>query len=510
MHITRCWKNIYIAAAVAATLVAASAVADDRFEPFNSPELRPLTGHSDPSMRSSHGTQFPQSSESSLSPPAGPVDSPQPPVATTAARDDGLLHQILYDRFQREKAPDVAGAAAAKPKPWYEKFRIRGYTQFRYSDLVQIDHGSARPNHAGDASISDDDTFLIRRARLILFGDVSPHLFVYFQPDFVNTPPGSRDQNHFPQIRDWYGDVYVDTDKQYRFRVGQSKVPYGWENLQSSSNRLPFDRNDAFNSATKNERDLGVFFYWTPLWAQKLYREINDKRLKHSGNYGVFGFGAYDGQGGSLGEQNNELHIVSRFNVPFQLPNGQYLEAAIQGYTGRYVVLGSRIRPLGLGTSDIIPAGTKEGGNPGGLLDQRLGWSFIWYPQPLGFQAEWTIGRGPALNEEQTALERRSVYGGYAMALYRIDSSWGRFFPFVRWQYFRGGYRSFDNAPFTTIDEWNIGIEWQIRREFELSFEYLITDRTNLRAISSSSAVSRASYGQFDGQVARIQFQVNY
>jgi hypothetical protein len=432
------------------------------------------------------------------------------PASAAESRDDGLLQRIVNAGFQTPEKPSAAAKTVSKPKPWYEKFRIRGYTQFRYSDPIHIDRGSARPDHAGDASISDNDTFLIRRARLILFGDVSPHLRIYFQPDFVNTPPGSPDQNHFPQIRDWYGDIYVDTDKEYRFRVGQSKVPYGWENLQSSSKRLTFDRNDAFNSATKNERDLGVFFYWTPLWAQKMYREIDDKGLKHSGNYGMFGFGAYDGQGGSLGEQNNELHMVTRFNVPFELSNGQYFEAAIQGYTGRYVVLGSRIRPLGLGTTDIIPTGTQQSGNPDGLLDQRLGWSFIWFPQPLGFQAEWTIGRGPALNEEQTALERRSVYGGYAMLLYKIDSRHGRFFPFVRWQYFRGGYRSFRNAPYSIIDEWNIGVEWQIRRELELSFEYLITDRTNLRSISSSSAVSRESYRQFDGHVARIQLQINY
>lgn len=34
----------------------------------------------------------------------------------------------------------------------------------------------------------------------------------------------------------------------------------GFENLQSSQNRLPLDRNDGLNSAVSNERDLGVFF----------------------------------------------------------------------------------------------------------------------------------------------------------------------------------------------------------------------------------------------------------
>jgi hypothetical protein len=44
----------------------------------------------------------------------------------------------------------------------------------------------------------------------------------------------------------------------------------------------------------------------------------------------------------------------------------------------------------------------------------------------------------------------------------------------------------------------------------ELSLTYLITDRTNLDAISSSAAMSEKSYRQFEGQVLRAQFQINY
>jgi hypothetical protein len=51
--------------------------------------------------------------------------------------------------------------------------------------------------------------------------------------------------------------------KEYRVRIGQSKVPYGFENLQSSQNRLSLDRNDALNSAVVNER-FRCFLYWAP------------------------------------------------------------------------------------------------------------------------------------------------------------------------------------------------------------------------------------------------------
>jgi hypothetical protein len=52
-----------------------------------------------------------------------------------------------------------------------------------------------------------------------------------------------------------------------------------------------------------------------------------------------------------------------------------------------------------------------------------------------------------------------------------------------------------------------MGIEWQIRKEMELVVDYIITDRTNLTAFNLPNAIS---YGQFDGDVLRFQFQVNY
>ncbi len=86
-------------------------------------------------------------------------------------------------------------------------------------------------------------------------------------------------------MRDAYADLHLDKDKEFRFRVGLSKVPFGWENLQSSSNRVPLDRSDSLNSGVRNERDVGVFFYYTPKEVQDLFKEINDSGLKGSGNY---------------------------------------------------------------------------------------------------------------------------------------------------------------------------------------------------------------------------------
>ena len=408
---------------------------------------------------------------------------------------------------KKEEEAAKKAADAKKDKKWFEKYTIRGYAQVRYNEVLSREDSSAAPQYVGDRSVAEDQTFFLRRARLIISGDVSDHMAIYLQPDFASTPDGSTGGIHFAQIRDWYADCFWDKSKVHRVRVGQSKIPYGWENMQSSSNRLVLDRNDALNSAVRNERDFGVIYYWTPEPAQEFFTEVLDKGLKGSGNYGVFGLGAYAGQGGSLSEQNDNLHLVSRLVLPIELCDGQYAEVGIQGYIGRYSVPGSNIRPLGVGGA-AIPLGTIEQGNRRGILDDRLAWTGVWYPQPLGFQTEWTVGRGPALNATQTAIEERALYGGYAMTMYQHKTECrGTLIPFLRWNYFKGGYKSERNAPFSMIDEWETGVEWQFNKQMELVTMYTLTDRTNTTAINQAGVTS---YGQFDGDMLRMQFQFNY
>lgn len=425
----------------------------------------------------------------------------------------GSLMTAMQERWSQVRDPSIVtvdqqtrGSSTAKDATkWYDRLSIRGYAQFRYNAVLSEADDSAPPQHVGDSSVSDDQNFLIRRARVILSGDVSDHMYVYLQPDFASSIPGSPDANQFAQIRDWYGDLYIDKDKVYRVRIGQSKVPYGWENLQSSSNRLALDRSDSLNSALRNERDLGLFFYWTPEEAQDLFKEVLDEGLKGSGNYGVLGVGVFNGQGGSLIEQNDNLHVVARLAYPFKLSDGQIVELGIQGYTGKYTVLSSAIEPLGVGPA-IRPLGTLETGNRAGIRDQRLGGTFVWYPQPFGFQAEWNVGNGPGLNDAQTEVIERPLYGGYAMMMYRLETEdVGVLFPFAKFNQYRGGFKSERNAPFARVNEWELGLEWQFNPQMELVTQYTITDRTNTRAQSTGE-----SYRQFDGHLLRAQFQINY
>jgi hypothetical protein len=427
-------------------------------------------------------------------------------------QSSGLL-ETLNDRWQQVRDPSITTVdqqtykpegEKETPKKWYDRLSIRGYAQFRLNEVMSQE--GAPSQHVGDRSIGLNQNFLIRRARVIISGDVSDHLYVYLQPDFASSVSGSAaDVTYFTQIRDWYGDVYFDTEKVFRLRMGQSKVPYGWENMQSSSNRIPLDRSDGMNSAVRNERDLGMFFYWTPEYAQDLFKYVLDEGLKGSGNYGVFGVGVYNGQGGSFNEQNENLHAVARLTLPHQFAGGQIVEASIQAYTGEYAVLSSIIDPPGA-PGPSRPAGTLETGERN-QLDERVGGTFIWYPQPIGFQVEWNTGHGPALNAAQTLVETRSLSGGYFMLLYRHETDcWGTFFPFVRYQHYQGGYKAERNAPYSLIDEFEAGAEWQISPQMELTMHYTHTNRTNTLA----QPAPQLSYQQFSGDLLRMQFQINY
>ncbi len=134
--------------------------------------------------------------------------------------------------------------------------------------------------------------------------------------------------------------------------------------------------------------------------------------------------------------------------------------------------------------------------------------TFVYYPQPFGFQAEWNVGRGPALNAAQTAVVEDDLQGGYAQVMYQYKTAChGILFPFARYSYYKGGYKSERNAPFSLIDEFEMGCEWQMNPQMEL------TPNTPGLIAPNTTAINQAgvtSYGQFEGQYLRFQFQFNY
>lgn len=347
----------------------------------------------------------------------------------------------------------------APKKQWFESFSIRGYSQVRYNRLLETN--SKLKNEQGDRSWGENGGFFIRRMRIIFSGQVNERVYFYVQPDFASS--ASSTGLHFGQLRDAYFDVGLDAKNEFRVRIGQSKVPFGFENMQSSQNRLPLDRNDALNSAVSNERDLGVFFYWAPANVRKLYASLVNDGLKGSGDYGVFGFGAFNGQTANRPEQNNEPHIVARLTYPFQIKN-QIVEMGVQGYTGQYVL------------TDQLSAGVKVNTNKS-YLDQRVAATFVLYPKPFGIQAEYNIGKGPEFNKATDSIEVRNLHGGYITASYKKDFGKQTIIPFSRYHYYHGGKKHETDARSYHVNELEVGVEWQPNKNFELVAMYTISER---------------------------------
>ncbi len=385
--------------------------------------------------------------------------------------------------FGQQSNDSTKAKTPAPSKKWYESVQMRGYMQVRYNGLLQTNEDLECEQC--DRSWGGDNDFFIRRMRLIFFGQVGPRVYFYIQPDFASSPSSSA--MHFGQLRDAYFDVGLDKENEFRFRIGQSKVPYGFENMQSSQNRLPLDRADAMNSAVTNERDLGVFFYWAPAKTRKLFSSLVSEGLKGSGDYGVLGIGVYNGQTANRPELNPNKHIVARASYPLQIKN-QIVEAGIQAYKGQFTLLST--------TSGVTTLEDKL------YDDERVGATFVLYPKPFGILAEYNIGRGPEYDKLTNSIITSPLKGGFVTASYKLDFNGQTLIPFTRYQYYNGGKKHELDARSYEVEELEFGAEWQPNKNFELVVMYTMSSRR------FEDAVNPINYQR--GNLLRIQAQVNF
>jgi hypothetical protein len=363
--------------------------------------------------------------------------------------------------------------------PWYEKIQLRGYAQLRYNGLLET-NPDLKCDQCDKSWGGDGGGFFFRRIRLVFSGQIHPQVYFYIQPDLASG--GSN----LAQIRDAYFDLGLDKGNEFRVRIGQSKVPFGFENLQSSQNRIPLDRHDGMNSAVPNERETGAFFYYAPKEIRKRFSSLVSSGLKGSGDYGVFGIGVYNGQGPNALDKNKNLNLVSRLTYPFKMASGQIIEASLQGFTGKYIV--SR--------------------NPKTSFDQvefrevRYGPSLIIYPQPFGFQAEYNWGRGPEYDPESNDVKDAPLEGGYFLATYMIQKKSKVMIPFMRYHYFKGGKKFELDAMRHRVKELEIGMEYQFNKNFELVGMYTISDRTFENSLDPDNRQK--------GSLVRLQAQINF
>jgi hypothetical protein len=405
-----------------------------------------------------------------------------------------ILFLLMLSFGVQAQSSDDRGATIADVKKlindglaskWYERIQMRGYAHVRYNRLLETNN---KLNCSQcDKSIGNKQGFFFRRARLVFFGEVSDRVFVYIQPDYssdaVAGSPAATQQNYL-QLRDAYFDYAITKDKTWRLRTGLSKVPFSFESLQSSANRGPLDRSDAINSGVHNERDMGLVLMYAPSEIRQRFKDLTANNLKGSGDYGMIAFDVYNGQTMNRPEKNNDLHRALRLAYPIKLESGQFIELSLAGYEGKF----NTYTPTAATDRDVY--------------DQRTSAGIIYYPQPFGFQAEWNVGQGPEYNPSTNTVTKQNLDGGYAMINYQYYYGDNRYFPYIRYQQFKGGRKLETNATLNKVIEWEVGTEWQPMPAVELTAAYAISDR-----LTQSNLTNRAHE---KGSLFRLQAQFNY
>lgn len=398
-----------------------------------------------------------------------------------------LLYNVAKAEIENPYAPLDSVAAKKvddKKKQWYESIKISGYVQERYNRLLETNPDLKCEQC--DKSWGQGGSLFLRRARIKLSGYVHPQVYFYFQTDVAQAVGSNW---HFAQMRDAYFDLGLDKLNEHRIRFGESKVPFGFENMQSSQHRIPIDRVDALNSGAPNERDLGVFYMWAPKSRRTMFSDLTKHNLKGSGDYGCFAFGVYNGQSANKPDLNNQLHVVGRMTYPFNF-KGQTFDPGVQVYTGNFVI-----------PTDQTSTGVKISKSRS-YLDQRFAGTFVMYPKPFGLFAEYNIGTSPQYNKATDSIENKNLKGGYITVCYLPSNKKLPFMAYARAQNYKGGKKHELDARSYDIKELELGIEWHINSAFELVTAYVFSERRFEDHVLQNNNQK--------GRLLRLQAQLNF
>ena len=288
-------------------------------------------------------------------------------TASAAERNpalDLLVKKGIITAEERAQALEQAAIVNLRSGPkeaaWYEKLSIDGYTQVRHTEQMN-DKAYLTGGLPADRSVDPNQNLIIRRGRFKLAGDFG-RVYLYTQWDVAASVDSGTSRNFGLQTRDIYADIAIDEAKEHRVRIGVSKVPYGWVNLQSSQNRLQMERPEALNSSVEGERDQGLYYMYASTEDRALFKSLVKDGFKGSGDYGVFTAGFYSGAGLNRADNNGEVHSVVRFSKPWVAASGQMYEAGVGAYAGRFVVTrGAAAGPVTTTTTNVVSGGVTVG-----------------------------------------------------------------------------------------------------------------------------------------------------
>jgi hypothetical protein len=234
----------------------------------------------------------------------------------------------------------------------------------KYSGYLQ---GEMRRNSGEGANVTESD---VRRARFKVDAHVSPHASLVLQLDAAREI----------QLRDAYADLGMG---RLKLRLGQFKVPFSAQVLESSTTRLAPERVLINTRSVPGERERGA------LLELRLGKDASP----------ILQLGAFNGRGANQTENNTDKDYLAAFHF-----SAKPVSARLAYLNGKY-------------KNPAPPAGSGRT-----LAKSRLSADVQFDLAPIGVQAQYALGEGdfPAA---AGAVSATDVQGGFAQFWFRKNGS---------------------------------------------------------------------------------------
>jgi hypothetical protein len=272
-------------------------------------------------------------------PPAEPAPAPttEPPAAEAPAAPT-LEDRVSTLEGQVEGISEPFSAVQADVAA-LKKLKFSGYVQGRYEWHDDANYGQMLVVNSalGNSTVNRETSrFFVRRARLKATYSGTLSEFV-LQAD----PSDSAADNH-RMLRDAEASFVINNENpwfpsntpwEFKLTMGQFKIPFGFEILQSSSDREFPERSIAENALFPGERDRGVRLVYTLEWFKVMAALVNGNLTND--RHGVF-------------DQSSWKDLVGRIGADFE-----WIAFGFSGYGGH------SLRALAVGTA-MMPLTTYE------------------------------------------------------------------------------------------------------------------------------------------------------
>jgi phosphate-selective porin OprO/OprP len=389
------------------------------------------------------------------------------------------LQQKILVLERKQELKDEAAAAAA---PTTAKVTVndKGYTlasadaanSLRIRGLVQLDHRW----FFGDDGGLQNNSFVLRRARIIVEGALGKQFSYQIVPEFGGANPALVDANFTWTLA-----------PELQFKFGRFKAPVGLELLQSDSWTFFNERSVA--SLLVPNRDLGIL-------AQG---DILDGKLNYT--VGIIG-GVADGANTTNSDFDNEKEgVVRLFATPFKDNAGSPVQGLGFGIAGTYGrAKGTNGRSAGIRTDgqqsifSYLASTVTDGPNwrvtpqldyrngSFGLLGEYVLSTVNVRPSTTGKLSElqnkaWQVSAGYVLTGENSSYNGVVPANDFSLS----KGTWGAFEVAARYANLKiddSAFPLFAN-PITSINESNgyaLGLNWYLSKAVRFTFDYYQTE----------------------------------